>query len=49
MNFQLQLYSSDVKSPTPSACYQFNFDSYGGRHDDTHQGKRIRPQPAAIR
>ena len=28
MNFQLQLYSSDVKSPTPSACYQFNFDSY---------------------
>ena len=28
MNFQLQLYSSDVKSPKPSSCYQFNFDSY---------------------
>lgn len=28
MNFQLQLYSSDVKSPEPSSCYQFNFDSY---------------------
>ena len=54
MNFQLQLYSSDVKSPTPSACYQFNFDSYavvmitrtkGKESDPSRQRFAQRPYP----
>ena len=54
MNFQLQLYSSDVKSPTPSACYQFNFDSYsvvmmtrtkGKESDPSRQRFAERPKP----
>ena len=43
MNFQLQLYSSDVKSPTPSACYQFIFDSYAAIMMTRTMGKETDP------
>ena len=43
MNFQLQLYSSDVKSPTPSACYQFIFDSMAVVMTTRTKGKESDP------
>jgi hypothetical protein len=43
MNLQLQLYSSDVKSTTPSACYQLKFDSYAVFMMTRTKGKELDP------